>query len=279
MLTLGSGVQLSSTRGYHQVEARWLTPDPSGLAAVNTMDPQSWNQYAYVLNNPVSAVDPLGLYCQWEDGTNDSSDDPDTGTQGQCEDSYNQGTWIDDNGTYTEAFLGNNTGLPVIYSQGTAQMDTDDPSSSDSGGGYFLGGTVIGSISSQDPFHCAAAMAQGTSLASKARLQGDNPMSQMGQHLLGNTFSGIVDFYDTAKNATNAAPVYLSLFLDGGRLGLPGGGTLSQGAVGKAQDWVLKQAFQNVGKQLAKQAVSAVGDAKVGYDALTFLNALYQCTF
>lgn len=45
---------------------RWLSPDPAGLAAVNPADPQSWNQYAYVGNQPLANVDPLGLDdCNW----------------------------------------------------------------------------------------------------------------------------------------------------------------------------------------------------------------------
>jgi RHS repeat-associated protein len=84
MLTLGSGVQLSSTRGYHQIEARWLTPDPSGLASVNTSNPQSWNRYAYVLNNPVSLTDPLGLWCVWEDGTHDDDEADGGDSSDQC---------------------------------------------------------------------------------------------------------------------------------------------------------------------------------------------------
>jgi hypothetical protein len=39
----------------------WLTPDPANLAAVNSANPQSWNRYAYALNNPVSSLDPFGL--------------------------------------------------------------------------------------------------------------------------------------------------------------------------------------------------------------------------
>jgi RHS repeat-associated protein len=40
---------------------RWMTPDPAGLSAVDPTAPQSWNRYAYVLNNPVATVDALGL--------------------------------------------------------------------------------------------------------------------------------------------------------------------------------------------------------------------------
>jgi RHS repeat-associated protein len=35
-------------------QGRWLSPDPAGAG---------WNQYAYVMNNPLSNVDPLGLDC------------------------------------------------------------------------------------------------------------------------------------------------------------------------------------------------------------------------
>jgi RHS repeat-associated protein len=42
-------------------QGRWLTPDPAGLAAVDPSNPQTWNRYAYVNNNPLSFVDPSGL--------------------------------------------------------------------------------------------------------------------------------------------------------------------------------------------------------------------------
>jgi RHS repeat-associated protein len=40
---------------------RWMSPDPAGLVAVDPSNPQSWNRYAYVLNNPTTLTDRLGL--------------------------------------------------------------------------------------------------------------------------------------------------------------------------------------------------------------------------
>ena len=48
-------------RDYSAISGRWYSPDPAGLAAVNFADPQSWNRYSYVSNNPLNAIDPLGL--------------------------------------------------------------------------------------------------------------------------------------------------------------------------------------------------------------------------
>jgi RHS repeat-associated protein len=48
-------------RRYSPVQGRWISPDPAGLGAVDPGNPQSWNRYAYVMNSPLSAVDPLGL--------------------------------------------------------------------------------------------------------------------------------------------------------------------------------------------------------------------------
>lgn len=48
-------------RRYQFNNGRFSSPDPAGLAAVKSTNPQSWNRYAYVGNGPISTVDPLGL--------------------------------------------------------------------------------------------------------------------------------------------------------------------------------------------------------------------------
>jgi RHS repeat-associated protein len=50
-------------REYAKTQGRWLSPDPAGLAAVDPSNPPTWNRYAYVMNNPLSYIDPTGLAC------------------------------------------------------------------------------------------------------------------------------------------------------------------------------------------------------------------------
>jgi RHS repeat-associated protein len=47
-------------------QGRWPSPDPAGISSVRIKDPQTWNRYAYVRNNPLALRDPTGLipsYC------------------------------------------------------------------------------------------------------------------------------------------------------------------------------------------------------------------------
>ena len=55
-------------REHSPSQGRWISPDPAGVAAVDPTNPQTWNRYAYVGNNPVALIDPLGLddcACDW----------------------------------------------------------------------------------------------------------------------------------------------------------------------------------------------------------------------
>src|ERR1700694_5520852 len=56
-----SNLDHTQFRQYSPSLGRWMHPDPAGLAAVDPSNPQTWNRYAYVTNNPLSFTDPLGL--------------------------------------------------------------------------------------------------------------------------------------------------------------------------------------------------------------------------
>jgi RHS repeat-associated protein len=60
-------------REQHPTQGRWVSPDPAGINAVDPTNPQSWNRYTYVLNDPLNNIDPMGLD---DDSPWPSCDDP-----------------------------------------------------------------------------------------------------------------------------------------------------------------------------------------------------------
>jgi RHS repeat-associated protein len=42
-------------------QGRWESPDPLGVGAFNLANPQTLDRYAYVMNDPMALIDPLGL--------------------------------------------------------------------------------------------------------------------------------------------------------------------------------------------------------------------------
>jgi RHS repeat-associated protein len=58
-----SGLDYFGARYYGSSMGRFQSPDPSGMAFTSLSNPQSFNMYSYVQNNPLSAVDPDGLDC------------------------------------------------------------------------------------------------------------------------------------------------------------------------------------------------------------------------
>jgi RHS repeat-associated protein len=53
-----TGLEYLRARYYDQATGRFWSKDPAGGSATQ---PQSWNLYPYVLNNPVNLIDPSGL--------------------------------------------------------------------------------------------------------------------------------------------------------------------------------------------------------------------------
>src|SRR5579875_2557570 len=56
-----NGLDFFTARYYGSALGRFISPDPANAGADAT-DPQSWNAYAYVRNNPLALVDPMGLW-------------------------------------------------------------------------------------------------------------------------------------------------------------------------------------------------------------------------
>jgi RHS repeat-associated protein len=100
-----SGMHDFLDRRFMTVQGRWLSPDPMGLGAVDPTNPQTWNRYAYVMNNPMALLDPFGDECYDPDGN-------DTGatSKGTCQSSG--GTmWADPS-----------SGLYTFFATGSAPM-------------------------------------------------------------------------------------------------------------------------------------------------------------
>ena len=56
-----TGLDYSGARYYGSSLARFITPDAKLMSVRHLMDPQKWNRYAYVHNNPLAFIDPDGL--------------------------------------------------------------------------------------------------------------------------------------------------------------------------------------------------------------------------
>ena len=55
-----SGNDYFGARYYASSMGRWLSPDPKQPSIKHLVNPQKWNKYAYVLNNPLALFDPDG---------------------------------------------------------------------------------------------------------------------------------------------------------------------------------------------------------------------------
>lgn len=58
---LESGLDFAQARYYSSNQARFTSPDPL-LSSSTIYNPQTWNHYSYVTNNPLKYTDPTGLY-------------------------------------------------------------------------------------------------------------------------------------------------------------------------------------------------------------------------
>ena len=53
--------QYNTANRHYSPSGRWMSPDPGGMSVIHPDNPQTWNLYAYVANNPTTTADPSGL--------------------------------------------------------------------------------------------------------------------------------------------------------------------------------------------------------------------------
>jgi RHS repeat-associated protein len=70
-----TGLDYFGARYFGSMQGRFASPDPL-LSSATIYDPQTWNRYSYVLNNPMRFIDPLGLY-EWDTSLGGTATDAD----------------------------------------------------------------------------------------------------------------------------------------------------------------------------------------------------------
>ena len=109
-----SGLDYFGARYYGSSMGRFMSPDPMGNSVADFANPQSWNMYAYVLNNPLKYVYPTGLDCAYLNDAGDGIEESDRNSNiGEC--NSNGGYWVSgqvntlhvgDDGSYRFGYAG-----------------------------------------------------------------------------------------------------------------------------------------------------------------------------
>ena len=236
-----TGMDFFTARYYGSAVERFISPDPANAGADAT-DPQSWNAYAYVRNNPLALVDPLGL-CTFDAQGNAVEDE-----NGAC---------------YEGGFGGSVTvvaqapeEIPLIwvsFPSGSAadqgQQVTPSPQLTES----LLGAVKPPKTKTADErLYCAARYGDNHSIAAAFGAQN----TFIGQFLGGNTVSGLADIYLNIKGYS-----------------APGAGDLAQVALGGAGQGIPPlhgesgiQTLFNQGAQIGSHSAGWDGAAGIAVD-------------
>jgi RHS repeat-associated protein len=242
-------------RYYSSNMGRWMSPDPTGLDYADLTNPQSFNLYSFVLNNPLMFVDPNGLYCAWEDGTSD--DDPSDGgaSHGDCD--AQGGHWTDQSNPCHGAdgcvatFDWNPPTKPCVQQALRAVVAAGEtPGEPNNGYGTVVKGTVISAPASTgiSPGTKNAQIADPSSLTGHP-----NILVQVGPGLRSTAFGRYQILSGTAKSYgfTDFSPAGQDAAAD----------TLmdKRGMVTAAMNGNIRQAIQNGGREWASLPGSPYG--------------------
>ena len=165
-----SGLDYFGARYNASSMGRFTSPDPGWFFASRLENPQTWNQYSYVLNNPLSFTDPDGYDCVYlnDAGNGVESVDPDSNgaNKADCmgDGKNNKGTggfWID--GTATQVTLYTNSddvglsgqkddGTLTAAAYGHSPVDSQDPDMATFGQQGYQGYVPPGFKMTFDPY-------------------------------------------------------------------------------------------------------------------------------
>ncbi len=100
---------------------RFMSPDLGWFLAAELTNPQTWNQYSYALNNPLSNVDPNGLDCVYFNAAGDAAESIDQNSNsGEC--GTNGGDWV--NGTTSSSQIQYNAGNDTFNIQSSDNQNS-----------------------------------------------------------------------------------------------------------------------------------------------------------
>jgi hypothetical protein len=88
---------------------------------VDPTNPQSWNRYAYVLNNPLIAIDPLGLDCIYLNDDNSVSEV----ISGDCFSPTDNGYYVNESGVDPNSISFSADGSELYYAWSNPQNPDD----------------------------------------------------------------------------------------------------------------------------------------------------------
>jgi RHS repeat-associated protein len=148
-----SGNDYFNARYYSNGTGRFMSPDPSGLLYADPTNPQSLNLYGYVLNNPLSFIDPTGQDCVYfnDAGNGVESVDPDNSSQSlnqQASDcGANGGAYL--NGTVNPNSVQYNSGTDTFNIQSSDALLQYNSTVTASGPNSFYGSDITNGVIDQ----------------------------------------------------------------------------------------------------------------------------------
>lgn len=117
---------------------RFMSPDPGWFFASHLENPQTWNQYSYALNNPLTNTDPDGYDCVYLNNAGNGVESVDANSsQAEC----------------TGDGTSKNPGTGGYWVDGTATQVTLFTNSNDVGLSGQIGGSQLGQGQSTDAFY------------------------------------------------------------------------------------------------------------------------------